>query len=93
MIVAATAFPVAGVTGCAGKAPSSAPTTAAGGGFHGPEPDRRPPRPSFVLTDLDGGTFDFKAGTAGRPTYLYFGYTNCPDACPTAMADIAAALR
>ncbi len=24
---------------------------------------------------------------------MYFGYTNCPDECPTAMADIAAALR
>ncbi|MGZ6820736.1 MAG: SCO family protein, partial [Blastococcus sp.] len=31
--------------------------------------------------------------TAGRPTLLYFGYTRCPDVCPTTMADIAVALR
>ena len=52
-----------------------------------------PARPSFTLTDTDGRPFDFAAETAGQPTYVYFGYTNCPDECPTAMADIAAALR
>jgi protein SCO1/2 len=50
-------------------------------------------RPSFTLTDTSGTAFDFKAQTAGRPTLLFFGYTNCPDVCPTTMADIAVALR
>jgi protein SCO1/2 len=50
-------------------------------------------RPSFTLTDTSGAAFDFKARTAGRPTLLFFGYTNCPDVCPTTMADIAVALR
>ena len=50
-------------------------------------------RPSFTLTDTTGAAFDFKAATAGRPTLLFFGYTNCPDVCPTTMADIAVALR
>jgi protein SCO1/2 len=50
-------------------------------------------RPSFTLTDTSGALFDFKAQTAGRPTLLFFGYTNCPDVCPTTMADIAVALR
>jgi protein SCO1 len=50
-------------------------------------------RPSFTLTDTTGAAFDFKASTAGRPTLLFFGYTNCPDVCPTTMADIAVALR
>lgn len=31
--------------------------------------------------------------TNGKLTYLYFGYTHCPDACPATMADIAVALR
>jgi protein SCO1 len=50
-------------------------------------------RPSFTLTDTSGASFDFKAQTAGRPTLLFFGYTECPDVCPTTMADIAVALR
>ena len=50
-------------------------------------------RPSFTLTDTTGAAFDFRAATSGRPTLLFFGYTNCPDVCPTTMADIAVALR
>jgi protein SCO1/2 len=50
-------------------------------------------RPSFALTDTTGAAFDFKARTAGHPTLLFFGYTSCPDVCPTTMADIAVALR
>ncbi|MGY1724302.1 SCO family protein [Blastococcus sp. SYSU DS0533] len=55
-----------------------------------PEPYRRP---SFTLTDTTGAEYDFRAATAGRPTLLFFGYTNCPDVCPTTMADVAVALR
>lgn len=50
------------------------------------------PRPNFVLTDSHGRSYDFAARTRGRATLLYFGYTNCPYQCPTAMADIAVAL-
>ena len=50
-------------------------------------------RPTFTLTDITGADYDFTAATAGRPTLLFFGYTNCPDVCPTTMADVAVALR
>jgi protein SCO1/2 len=50
-------------------------------------------RPSFTLTDTAGASYDFTAATTGRPTLLFFGYTNCPDICPTTMADVAVALR
>ncbi|CCG02019.1 SCO family protein [Blastococcus saxobsidens] len=50
-------------------------------------------RPSMTLTDTTGAPYDFKAATGGKPTLLFFGYTNCPDICPTTMADIAVALR
>ena len=78
--------------GCAGtsQAPSALPSNAS---YHGVEPLPVPPRPSFVLTDTEGKRFEFVKETRGHPTYVYFGYTNCPDECPTAMADIAAALR
>ena len=55
-----------------------------------PEPYQRP---SFTLTDTTGATYDFAEQTGGRPTLLFFGYTNCPDVCPTTMADVAVALR
>lgn len=59
-------------------------------GFDLAEPYRRP---SFTLTDSTGAPFDFTAETAGRPTLLFFGYTDCPDICPTTMADVSVALR
>ena len=51
------------------------------------------PRPQFTLTDTSGKQFNFGLRTKGVPTLLYFGYTSCPDVCPTTMADIATALR
>ncbi|MFW3172290.1 SCO family protein [Geodermatophilus sp. CPCC 206100] len=50
-------------------------------------------RPAFTLADTAGQPYDFRAATAGTPTLLFFGYTNCPDICPTTMADVAVALR
>lgn len=63
------------------------------GEFHGAVPDSHSPRPSFRLVDTEGRPYDFAGRTTGRATMLYFGYTHCPDECPTAMADVAAALR
>ena len=42
--------------------------------------------PAVVLTDTDGEPYDLRAESAGRVTLLYFGYLNCPDACPIHMA-------
>jgi protein SCO1/2 len=55
-----------------------------------PEPYQRP---TFTLTDTAGESYDFAAQTGGRPTLLFFGYTQCPDVCPATMADVAVALR
>ncbi len=56
------------------------------GGFKGMAVD--PPRdmPSFAFTRADGSTFT-TAPEAGRPMVLFFGYTHCPDVCPTTLAD------
>ena len=96
---AAVGAVLAGVllTGCAAgtssasTVPQPAPSPAAA--FHGEEPVPAQDRPSFVLRTTEGEAYDFAERTAGRPTLLYFGYTSCPDECPTAMADIASAVR
>jgi protein SCO1/2 len=49
-------------------------------------------RPSFTLTDTDGQPYDFRTETAGQLTFLFFGYTNCPDVCPISMSVLTAAL-
>jgi protein SCO1/2 len=85
----------AGGTADAGHDHADAPAAVEGpedryAGLDLAEPYRRP---SFTLTDTTGAPFDFKTATSGRPTLLFFGYTNCPDVCPTTMADVAVALR
>ncbi|HEY6749239.1 MAG TPA: SCO family protein [Mycobacteriales bacterium] len=70
---------------------SAAPTPE--GTYRGLELQLAQPRPTFTLTDTGGKPYDFAARTRGAPTLLYFGYTHCPDVCPTAMADTAIALR
>jgi protein SCO1 len=81
------------VAGCGGHATSQPATTTTGTGLHGLVPQPLPAKPRFVLTDTSRRPFSFAAATRHKLTYLYFGYTHCPDACPFTMADIAAALR
>jgi protein SCO1 len=51
------------------------------------------PKPRFTLTDTTGARFDFRSRTDGYVTLLFFGYTNCPDVCPTHMAFLGSAFK
>jgi protein SCO1/2 len=42
------------------------------------------------LTDQDGKPFD-SASLDGKPYAVFFGFTHCPDACPTTLSEIARA--
>ncbi|MDT4894331.1 MAG: hypothetical protein QOE97_3366 [Pseudonocardiales bacterium] len=89
---------VAAVAGCSSSKPSSKPSELVGqsgsaNGYQGLGLEPAQPRPSFTLTDVTGQQFSFSQRTAGHPTLVYFGYTNCPDVCPTTMFDISAALH
>ncbi|MFD5029755.1 SCO family protein [Streptomyces sp. NPDC058220] len=50
-------------------------------------------KPNLVLKDTKGKTYDFREQTKGKPTLIYFGYTNCPDVCPLTMSNIAIAKK
>ncbi|HEY0370846.1 MAG TPA: SCO family protein [Thermoanaerobaculia bacterium] len=46
----------------------------------------------YQLVDHDGRVFRSQS-LKGTPALLFFGYTHCPDACPTMMAKVARAYR
>jgi protein SCO1/2 len=48
--------------------------------------------PPFNLVDQDGQLFS-DASLAGAPRVLFFGYTSCPDICPTTLADLSRWIR
>ncbi|MCA1977716.1 MAG: SCO family protein [Thiobacillus sp.] len=77
---------------------------AAGGVLAGCQP--APPEQKFLATDITGAPFarDFRltdhngrvrtlADFRGKAVAVFFGYTHCPDVCPTTLADFAAALK
>ncbi|MES2602701.1 MAG: SCO family protein [Pseudomonadota bacterium] len=46
----------------------------------------------FRLTDQAGQTVTEKS-LIGRPTIIFFGFTHCPDVCPTALFEMSEVLR
>jgi protein SCO1/2 len=78
-----------GLAGCGGG------VAAAGGskGLDGVGVSLPAKKPDIVLTATTGRPYNVWAATQGYVTLLFFGYTHCPDECPTHMANIATALR
>ena len=63
-------------------------------GFYALRTDDPPRKPDVTLTDERGKPFSFREATReDEVTLLYFGYTNCPDLCPSELALVANALR
>ena len=56
------------------------------------EPGKLPVAPTGSVTNSNGRPWSYRGVDTGKITLVYFGYTNCPDVCPTTMADIASAL-
>ncbi len=68
--------------------------------------DSSPKAPAFQLTDITGAQFarDFQlidhngkprtiADFKGKVVAIFFGYTRCPDACPTTMGELALVIK
>ena len=85
------------IGGCTGAAPTPsvvmlAPTTNAPMGVRDTVYSPAEPEPPLQLTDQDGQPFDL-ASFRGTPVFVYFGYTHCPDVCPTTLADLRTAIQ
>ncbi|HEU5217143.1 MAG TPA: SCO family protein [Gemmatimonadales bacterium] len=61
--------------------------------LRGPRLVNAKPLPTLTLQRGPGRRFDLAAESKHKLTFLFFGYTNCPDVCPLHMANLAAALR
>jgi protein SCO1/2 len=84
------------LAGCGSSKSSTPPATStaapAANALRGLVPEPFPIKPSFTLTDTAGRPYSFAQATRGKLTYLFFGYTHCPDACPATMSYIRYAL-
>ena len=58
------------------------------GPMHGTVVEQPSAAPPLVLTDASGARFEL-AERRGDLVLLFFGYTHCPDVCPTVLADWA----
>lgn len=56
--------------------------------FNGGEISPAAQAPALALTDQDGEPFTL-ANEEGTVSLIYFGYTTCPDLCPTTLNDFA----
>jgi len=81
--------------GDAATAPRDEPplivTGSSGSRFHGTLLDPPLPRPTQAVRDTSGRAFSLVDRPVDELTVLFFGYTHCPDVCPTTMADLASA--
>lgn len=97
--VAVATAAVAPLTGCAGPDAGEPPAgvvvarPTAFEGMHASvlvEPYRKP---ALTFTDTAGRPFRLDADTREDVTLVFFGYTHCPDACASVLADVATAFR
>lgn len=94
--VAAVSLAVLALAGCGGGDGNAAHDASASGELTGAV--RTPPLAVGSVTlpnatvGADGGPFAMQAGPGGL-LLVYFGFTSCPDICPTTLSDIGRAVQ
>ena len=86
------------LTACTSSSSNKSPVTitsptAAASAFRGAVVSPPLRLPSVSLSDTSGKPWNLAQRAKGHVTAVYFGYTRCPDVCPTDMADLATARR
>ena len=84
---------VLGLDACGGTSDAGQATPDPDEGWAGTLLDPPFPKPEAQFTDFNGKPFPFAESTKGKLSVLFFGYTNCPDVCPTYLNTMAAARR
>ena len=95
-LVACALVGATALTACAASQPAAQVVlgdTGARAQLHGTDISDVIGRPELRLIDTTGRRFSLRARPLAEVTVLFFGYTHCPDLCPTTMADLAAARR
>jgi protein SCO1/2 len=95
--VAAVALLLTSCTSSGGSSPAKVNAPTSSSGFRGDKLDQPialdATARDAVFHSSSGGTTTLGKLQQGRLLLLYFGYTHCPDVCPTTMADLGIALR
>ncbi len=92
----ASGLALAGLAGCSlGRAssPDAANEAAAAKGWGGELVEPGLAKPDVTFTDMNGDPFPFVEKTQGKLALLFFGYTSCPDVCPTTLNALNQALE
>ncbi|MDA2808652.1 SCO family protein [Nocardiopsis suaedae] len=87
MAAAGAAAGAALLAGCGGQAATGSGDSP----YNGSEIEGAFTLPSTEFTDNKGEPYDLKEDSAGKYTAVFMGFTNCPDICPTTMADLSQA--
>lgn len=89
-LILAVAFVAAVTAGCASPKDGSAGRALTPPGAETGELPILPIGGDFTLTDQDGQPFSLSS-LRGKVALVFFGYTMCPDACPTTLSKLSAA--
>ncbi|MFJ9951452.1 SCO family protein [Kitasatospora sp. NPDC091207] len=91
-LAAALTLTACGSDGGGGTSPAKVTRQKADSPYQGTVLGKNFDKPDLQLTDTAGQPYDLRQKTTGRSTLLFFGYTSCPDVCPTTMGDIGVAM-